>query len=52
MKKEDPKEEAQPVEVNRGERCGPEPKNPGGTGPGDWQCRDNEWVWVSDIGGG
>lgn len=52
MKKEEPKEEAQPVEeVNRGENCGPTPKNPGGPGAGDWQCRDGKWEWITEIGG-
>lgn len=50
-KKEDKVEEIQP-ETNVGEsNCGSEPTRPGGTGAGDWQCRNGSWVWVENIGG-
>jgi len=48
-KKEEPKSKTK-LKV-AGENCGPTPKNPGGPGAGDWQCRDGKWEWITEIGG-
>lgn len=50
-KKQEPKVKARVQKTHVPSNCGSVPTRPGGTGAGDWQCRDGKWVWVENIGG-
>lgn len=31
--------------------CGQEPAKPGSEDPGNWSCRNGQWVWIINVGG-